>query len=137
MGGPNAEELTQEVVNNCSIEQLTISYCDGRDMAIILNKCAASNQRESETILYSAIVNNNIEIVKYLLEMDADVSLTAAYVHRNYGGLLALDVAIDMNLIDIIQLLLDHESCDVNGTAESGLTSLHIAALKNNSTIAK
>ncbi|XP_057330299.1 ankyrin repeat domain-containing protein 17-like [Microplitis mediator] len=136
-GGPNAEELTEEALNNYSIKQLTNSDCDGRDMAIILNKYAASNQRESETILYSAIVNNNIEIVKYLLEMDADVSLTAAYTHHNYGGLTALDVAINMNLTDIIQLLLDHESCDVNATAESGLTSLHIAASKNNSAIAK
>ncbi|XP_008546906.1 putative ankyrin repeat protein RF_0381 [Microplitis demolitor] len=136
-GGPNAEELTQEDLNNYSINQLTNSDCSDRDMAIILNKYAASNQREDEAILYSAIVNRNIEIVKYLLEMDADVSLTAAYTHGNYGGLTALDVAIELGLEDIIQLLLDHESCDVNATAESGLTPLHFAALTNNFKIAK
>ncbi|XP_057328577.1 putative ankyrin repeat protein RF_0381 [Microplitis mediator] len=137
---PNAEELTLEDLKNYSIKQLNNSSCSDRDMAIILNKYAAFNQRddENQTMLYFAIKNDNTAIVKYLLEMDVDVTVTAAYKHCNYyGGLTALDVAVELEQENIVQLLLDHGNCHVNFKAESGLTPLHIAALKNNLTIAK
>ncbi|XP_057329967.1 putative ankyrin repeat protein RF_0381 [Microplitis mediator] len=87
--------------------------------------------------LYEAIQENDIESVNDLLEENSDINGAVVYNHKNCGGLTALSVAVELTREDIVQLLLDRESCDVNAAAESGLTPLHIAALKNNRSLAK
>ncbi|XP_008556370.1 alpha-latrocrustotoxin-Lt1a [Microplitis demolitor] len=90
-----------------------------------------------QILLYEAIKNNNKNKVKDFLEKNFDINSAVTYNHNYYGGLTALGVAVELKLEDIVQLLLDHESCDINAAAESVLTPLHVAALSNNLTIAK
>ncbi|XP_008556305.3 putative ankyrin repeat protein RF_0381 [Microplitis demolitor] len=132
--------LMRETFKNYSLDQLEdLGYSEG-EIFLLLGRYAVLNMKNQEqnTILYLAIENKNIEMVKYLLKMGANINAGATYDHRNYiSELSALHVAVDSELEDIVQLLLDHEGCDVNVKSSSGLTPLHIAALKNNLTIAK
>ncbi|XP_057328229.1 putative ankyrin repeat protein RF_0381 [Microplitis mediator] len=132
--------LMRETFKNHSLDQLAeMGYSEG-EIFLLLGRYAVMNMKnqEQDTILYLAIKNENIEMVKYLLDMGANVNILATYDHRNYtSGLAALHVAVDLKLADIVQLLLDQEDCDVNVKSESGLTPLHIAALNNNLAIAK
>ncbi|XP_057320955.1 putative ankyrin repeat protein RF_0381 [Microplitis mediator] len=115
------------VISETSLSKMTM-------ILIPLSKCT----NDLQASLCRGIKCANTEMVKDSLEKGAEVSTTAIYDHWNYhGGLSALDVAVDMGLEKMVQVLLDHKSCNVNFKAQSGLTSLHIAAFKNNLTMAK
>ena len=77
--------------------------------------------------LHYAIENNHKEMIKLLLECNANVNAyNSRFVHR----------AIRNNDIELLKLLLEHQA-EVNTKDADGWTPLYIAAIKNNINIAK
>ncbi|WP_339043682.1 ankyrin repeat domain-containing protein [Spiroplasma endosymbiont of Apeira syringaria] len=87
-----------------------------------------SNIEDKETFcspLYYAVNNNNIEIVKLLLENDADIN------EQDINGCAPLHWAIECNNIEIVKLLLENDA-DINAQEKSLATPLHLSIYTNN-----
>ncbi|WP_342273367.1 ankyrin repeat domain-containing protein [Spiroplasma endosymbiont of Acasis viretata] len=92
-----------------------------------------SNIEDKETFcspLYYAVNNNNIEIVKLLLENDADIN------EQDINGSTPLHWAIECNNIEIVKLLLENDA-DINAQDINGCAPLHWAIECNNIEIVK
>ncbi|WP_342273365.1 ankyrin repeat domain-containing protein [Spiroplasma endosymbiont of Acasis viretata] len=92
-----------------------------------------SNIEDKETFcspLYYAVNNNNIEIVKLLLENDADIN------EQDINGSTPLHWAIECNNIEIVKLLLENDA-DINEQDINGCAPLHWAIECNNIEIVK
>jgi hypothetical protein len=74
-----------------------------------------------QTLLHLAILNNQNDVVRFLIEMGADINICSS---KSYT---TLHFAAQVDNVDIITLLLDKGS-SVNVTNESGATPLYSAA---------
>ena len=72
------------------------------------------------TPLHTAIENNHIDLVKFLLAQNADINM------RNYSGNTPFHTAIENNHIEIVEFLLD-QNADINIKNYAGNKPLHIA----------
>lgn len=77
-----------------------------------------------KTLLYLAVRNKNIDMIKLLISSGADVNAS------NFNNEIVLHAAVQSNNEEIVKLILDDELCDVNVRIDSGLTPLHIAVSK-------
>ncbi|XP_035658155.1 death-associated protein kinase 1-like [Branchiostoma floridae] len=82
------------------------------------------------TALHEASGNGNTEIVKLLLQHDADVEARDSY------GRTALHVACITGNTEIVKLLLQHDA-DVEARDNYGWTALHVASMAGNTEIVK
>ena len=83
------------------------------------------------TPLYCAVCNGHTEIVEYLLINDADVSIKTAigrYVYHN--------TAYNGNL-NILKILVSHNSIHVNDVDNENFTALHLAVRQNHEDVVK
>ncbi|XP_044582156.1 putative ankyrin repeat protein RF_0381 [Cotesia glomerata] len=133
----NHDNLFRETFKNFSLEQLKELGYGEHEISILFGRYADINtlDESSQTVLFAAVESGNLKIVKYLLEMGADINATNN--HQFCGGWTALHIAIDLNNEEIVQHLLGNKHCDVNAKTDKGETPLHVAAAKDNVSVAK
>ena len=85
---------------------------------------------ENETALFVAVCKNHYEIVKTLLDHNANPNIS------NKNKISPLHIAINKNYIEIVKLLLYYDAY-VNIKDKNGYTPLHIAVIFNNLEIIK
>ncbi len=71
-----------------------------------------------QTLLYNAVVNQDIETIKRLIELGADAEIGTV------SGNKPLHVAANLGNQEMVELLLD-AGAEINGTNNTGLTPLH------------
>ncbi|XP_057328920.1 putative ankyrin repeat protein RF_0381 [Microplitis mediator] len=133
----NYNSSIKEVFKNFSMQQLSkMGY--GEDLiALLFGKYADINVRNKsdQTLLFLAVTNKNVKMIKYLLDNGADIN--AVNCGDFIPGWTALHAAAEACYEDVVKILLDHQFCDVNVKTDDNITPLHIAASKNNLTIVK
>ncbi|KAI1645468.1 ankyrin repeat-containing domain protein [Daldinia loculata] len=87
------------------------------------------------TLLDTAVLTGNEEMVQVLLDAGADVNARAktGFLDRNNSP---LHVACQLGLIDMVRLLLD-AGADVNLPIANGITALHTASMRGFASICK
>jgi ankyrin repeat protein len=81
----------------------------------------------SHTPLVVGILNNQIESVRLLCELGADVNYTAEKIH----GYCPLHFAAEQDNGEMIELLIEH-GAKLNAQTLTGCTALHLAAMNGN-----
>ncbi|XP_057325156.1 putative ankyrin repeat protein RF_0381 isoform X2 [Microplitis mediator] len=90
---------------------------------------------DGHTPLSVAVQNQNVDMVKYLLDHGVDIN-AKNYIENRYVWT-ALHIAVEINDANMVQFLLDYENCDIVAKTESNLTPLYIATYSNNLAIIK
>lgn len=115
-------------MNNSTIFDILLNYSKKN------NKCIINKQNsKGETLLYKAVFNNNLHIVKRLLnENDIDVNI------KTYDkGFTPLLLAIYFRYHKILKLLLGQDNIDVNIRDVNNHTPIILACWSNNKTAIK
>jgi len=91
---------------------------------------------EGEVVLHMAIVNKQVEEVKFLLEHGAHVHIRAwgSFLAKNascYYGEYPLSFAVAMEQTDIINMLIEDYGAEVDAQDTYGNTALHLAVIKS------
>ncbi|XP_009211467.2 transient receptor potential cation channel subfamily A member 1-like [Papio anubis] len=79
------------------------------------------------SLLHCAVEENQIESVKFLLSRGANPNL------QNFNMMAPLHLAVQGTHNEVMKVLLEHGSTDVNLEGENGNTAVMIACTKNNS----
>ncbi len=126
--------VSAELVEKYSRKLIDASIsCDIEEVKRLLEKGANVNKLEKDTnrtALIIAVDHNRNDIVKLLLQKNADVN------HKDVTGRTALMYAIENNNTEIVKLLLN-SGADVNQTNKAGQTALIIAVNHNRNDIVK
>ena len=87
---------------------------------ILLSNGANTNHGDTESVIHTAVRENNYEMVKYLVENDVATEMAETSLHT----------AAENNCLEILKLLLEkvYTDIDLPNSQEGNETALHIAA---------
>lgn len=105
-----------------------VSIDDIKSMILSEGNNINSTDKDGNTLLHLAIVNNNYKLVKFLIEKNATIAVF------NKEGIFPLEMAIIYQRTSIVKYLVKHNSSLFN---KNGFTPLHCAAAVGNTSILK
>ncbi|WP_133130509.1 ankyrin repeat domain-containing protein [Legionella yabuuchiae] len=78
---------------------------------------------ENNTALHIAVAQGNIKLAEYLIAQGANLNQPNKFDHT------VLHLAVKNANLDMVQLLLKHQTIDVNAVSKTGDTALHFASM--------
>lgn len=95
---------------------------DIKNNAKLVNALIEEYKQNEQNVIFYAIENEAVEIVKRLIKAKVDVN-----VKDKYKGLTPLHIATEKGDLQLVQLLIKNKA-DVNAKSDDGATPLHLAA---------